>query len=145
MANYNFKLQKLLDIRINKEEESKREFKEAQRNKSITSEKLEELKMSYVKYSSFNPSDTLIEKKIKLNYLNTLNNMIVDTTSELERRDKILEEKREELKLKQVERKTVEILKDKQLENFIREQNLIEQKTNDEFALYSFIRKHERR
>ena len=40
----------------------------------------------------------------------------------------------------QVDKKTVEILKEKQKSAFLREQNLIEQKTNDEFALYAFIR-----
>jgi flagellar FliJ protein len=49
------------------------------------------------------------------------------------------------LKQKQIERKTVETLKDKQLKAFIKEQELIEQKSNDEFALYGFIRNIERR
>jgi len=36
----------------------------------------------------------------------------------------------------------VEILRDKQKDKFIKEQNRIEQKTNDEFALYGFIRRN---
>lgn len=41
---------------------------------------------------------------------------------------RIVEERREELKTKQVERKTVEILKEKDKLAFEKEQNMIEQK-----------------
>ncbi len=58
---------------------------------------------------------------------------------------KIVEERREELKTKQLERKTVEILKEKDKLAFEKEQNMIEQRNNDEFALYAFIRNAERR
>ncbi len=57
----------------------------------------------------------------------------------------MVEERREELKTKQVERKTVEILKEKDKLAFEKEQNMIEQRNNDEFALYAFIRNTERR
>ncbi|MCS4522291.1 flagellar export protein FliJ [Clostridium botulinum] len=57
----------------------------------------------------------------------------------------MVEERREELKTKQVERKTVEILKEKDKLAFEKEQNMIEQRNNDEFALYAFIRNAERR
>ena len=61
---------------------------------------------------------------------------------ELNNKEKILEERREKLKAMQIERKIVETLKDKQKQQFIEEQNLIEQKNNDEFALYAYVRKN---
>ncbi len=140
MEGYKFKLQKLLDIREQKEEESKRHFREAQLEKERVQSKLDNLKDNYNKYRSTSSDGSLVEQKLRHIYLNALNNSISETTNELHQRSKALEEKREALKQRQIERKTVEILKEKQLLAFIKEQNLIEQKTNDEFALYGFLR-----
>lgn len=142
MEQYQFRLQKLLDIRIDKEEESKRRFKEAQDEKLKVEEKLTNLKDNYNKFRELNGSESAIERKIKHVYLNAVNYSITETTEELKRKEKFLEGKREDLKQKQIDRKTVESLKEKQIEEFIKEQNLIEQKMNDEFALYAFIRNH---
>ncbi|KEJ02769.1 flagellar biosynthesis protein FliJ [Clostridium botulinum A2B3 87] len=145
MKGYSFRLQKLLDIREKKEEESKMKFKQAQMEKNHTEEKLFKLKNNYSKYSNINLNDSILEKKIRHSYLNSLNFCINETTNELKQKLKIVEERREELKTKQVERKTVEILKEKDKLAFEKEQNMIEQKNNDEFALYAFIRNAERR
>jgi len=144
MSNYKFKLQKLLDIRMDKEEESKRAFREAQREKDLVQQRLEALNDNYKKYSGMNSNSTLIEQKIKLNYLQALSENISHTEDELVDRNDVLEAKREDLKQKQIERKTVEVLKEKKKMEFMREQDFIEQKTNDEFALYGFIRARER-
>ena len=145
MENYKFRLQKLLDIKIDMEDESKRKFKEAQDVKIAVEIKLEELKGNYKKYSFVNDKTSLVEKKIVQNYLEALTLNIVYTNKELISKSKILDEKREDLKQKLVERKTVEVLKEKGKEIFIKEQNFIEQKNNDEFALYGFIRNRKRR
>ena len=73
--------------------------------------------------------------------MNAVNNSIHNTKEELHKNVIKLEEKRSELEKKQVERKTVEILKEKKTVIFLREQEMIEQKANDEFALYAFIRR----
>lgn len=140
MENYTFRLQKLLDIKIDREDESKRKFKEAQDVKIAVELKLQELKVSYKKYNCVNDKVSLVEKKIVQNYLEALTLNIVYTNKELEHKIQILDEKREDLKEKLVERKTVEKLKEKGKETFVKEQNFIEQKSNDEFALYGFIR-----
>lgn len=140
MERYQFRLQKLLDIRADKEEESKRNFKEAQGEKLKVEEKLNNLKESYKKYSETTGEESVIERKIKHVYLNAVNYNIAETSKELKNKEKILEDRREELKLRQIDRRTVESLKEKQKVEFIKEQELIEQKMNDEFALYAFIR-----
>lgn len=140
MEQYRFRLQKLLDIRLQKEEESKRIFKEAQSEKLKVERKLNELKENYVKYRTASNKESIIEQKIRHVYLNAINYSINEAHEELAKKQKVLEEKRDELKQKQIERKTVETLKEKQKEIFLKEQSLIEQKTNDEFALYGFIR-----
>ncbi|AEB75813.1 flagellar export protein FliJ [Clostridium botulinum] len=140
MEKFNFRLQSLLDIRCNKEEESKIAFKEAQSAKDLTETRLENLKENYDKYSKIDFDCSSIDRKIRQNYCNVLQFNINETSIELDKRNEILEGKRQELKQRQMERKTVEILKDKQEAAYIKEQNLIEQKANDEFALYAYIR-----
>jgi flagellar protein FliJ len=145
VEGYKFKLQKLLDIREDKEEESKRHFKEAQLQKEKIEDRLSSLKGSYNKYRTSSDHGSLVQQKMKHIYLNALNSSIIEAKNELQKKIVVLDEKREALKQRQIERKTVEILKEKQLQAFIKEQALIEQKANDEFALYAFIRTHERR
>jgi flagellar FliJ protein len=145
LDNYKFRLQKLLDIRKDKEEESKRIFKEAQLKKEKVEEKLDNLKNDYNRYKTAKPNETLVERKLKHIYLNALNVSINETSAELQEKVNILEEKRQELKQKQIDRKTVETLKNKQYEAFKKEQALIEQNSNDEFALYGFLRTREGR
>lgn len=141
MEQYQFRLQKLLDIRADREEESKRNFKEAQTEKLKVEEKLNNLQENYNKYRDMTGKESVIERKIKHVYLNTINYNIAEASKELKNKERILEDKRQDLKLKQVERKTVESLKEKQKAEFLKEQELVEQKMNDEFALYAFIRK----
>ncbi len=137
---YNFKLQKLLDIRIDLEEESKRSFQRVQGEKLKVEEQLEDLQNSYEKYTEVKYDETLIEKKIKRNYLNSLSFTIEETEKALEKKENELMKCLEDLKLKQINRKTVDTLKEKEYIEFLLEQNLKEQKLNDEFALYGYIR-----
>lgn len=145
MKGYKFRLQKLLDIRVDMEEKSKRIFKEAQLEKLKVEEKLNSLKENYEKYRAITENETSIERKMKYLYLNNINYVINNTNDELRKKEKNLEEKRNDLKQKQIERKTVEILKEKGQKAFDIKQKLIEQNMNDEFALYGYIRNLERR
>lgn len=145
MAMYKFPLQRLLDMRVEKEEASKVSFMNAQREKEIVEQKLSEMKQSYDKYNVINKDETIIEQKIKRHYLNALSSGIAQTSLDLKEKDKKVEECRIHLKQKQVERKTVEVLKEKKTEAFLKEQDRIEQINNDEFALYGYMRNLERR
>ena len=140
MGKYKFRLQKLLDIRIDKEEESKREFQQAKRESLKVKEKLDLLKANYEKYNNMSNFKSVIEQKIAHKYLKALVYSINKAKIELKDKEKVVEMKRNELQKRQIDRKTVDILKEKQETAFIKEQNRIEQKTNDEFALYGFIR-----
>jgi len=139
---YKFRLQKLLDIRKDIEDKSKLVFKEAQREKSLVEEELNTLKGKYKSHRNIDAYESIIQQKMKQNYLNALNLAIDETSVTLVDKEEILEQKRCELKQCQVEKKTVEILKENQKTAFFKEQNQIEQKTNDEFALYAYIRNH---
>ena len=145
MALFNFRLQKLLDIRTEKEEESKRNFKEAQGQKDKVENSLNNMKQNYSRYNSVTVKEDVVQQKIRRNYLYALNTSIDEKTIELNKKIIVLDKKREELKEKQIDRKTVEILKDKKKTEFLDIEKHVEQVQNDEFALYGYIRNREGR
>lgn len=140
--NFKFGLEKLLEIRVEKEEESKRNFTKTQREKQKTEDKLNELKGNYDKYNGIKKGETLIYQKIKKNYLFALDKGINETEKELITKAKELEIRRSDLIKKQIDRKTVDILKERQLIEFNKEEDRKEQLFIDELALYAYMRKH---
>lgn len=140
--NFKFGLEKLLEIRIEKEEESKRQFTKTQREQKETEIKLSNLKESYEKYSGINEGESLVYQKIKRNYLFALDKGIEETEKSLLTKNKELEIRRKDLLKKQIERKTVDILKERQYTEFIKEEDRKEQILNDELALYAYMRNH---
>ncbi|VYU41366.1 flagellar export protein FliJ [Clostridium tertium] len=141
-TKFKFGLEKLLEIRVEKEEESKRNFTKTQREKQKSEEKLNELKSNYDKYNGINKGESLIYQKIKKNYLFALDKGINETEKELITKAKELEIRREDLIKKQIDRKTVDILKERQLLEFNKEEDRKEQIFNDELALYAYMRNH---
>ena len=139
-SGYKFSLQKLLEIRGEKEEESKRLFTESQRQKQITENELNNMRDSYDKYKGIRPGEDVIYQKIKSNYLLALESGIKSKEKELVVKSREVEVRRIDLKQRQVDRKIVETLKEKQYRAFIKEQDRIEQINNDEFALYAYMR-----
>ena len=139
-SGYKFSLEKLLEIREEKEEESKRLFTESQRQKQITENELNNMRDSYDKYKGIRPGEDVIYQKIKRNYLLALESGIKSKEKELVVKSREVEVKRIDLKQRQVDRKIVETLKEKQYRAFIKEQDRIEQINNDEFALYAYMR-----
>lgn len=139
-SGYKFSLQKLLEIREEKEEESKRLFTESQRQKQITENELNNMRDSYDKYKGIRPGEDVIYQKIKRNYLLALESGIKNKEKELVIKSREVEVRRIDLKQRQVDRKIVETLKEKQYRAFIKEQDRIEQINNDEFALYAYMR-----
>jgi flagellar export protein FliJ len=141
---FTFKLDKLLDMRVKNEEESVRLFKDTQREKMVIEEKLDDMKNDYDKYRGIKQGESIVYQKIKRNYMTALNQGIAQKERELVIKDKELEVRRDNLKQKTIERKTVEKLKEKKYEAFTKEQDRIERVNNDEFALYAYIRNTER-
>ena len=139
---FKFSLEKLLEIRADKEEESKRQFNKIQREKKDTEDKLEDMKISYEKYNGINKGESLTYQKIKKNYLFALDKGIVQTEKDLVIKEKELHIRREDLIKKQVERKTVDILKEKKEKAFYKEIERVEQILNDEMALYAYMRRN---
>ncbi len=137
---FKFSLDKLLEIRQDKEEESKRIFTETQRQKQKTEKKLNQLKFNYDKYNGIVPGEDVVYQKLKRYYLQGLETGIKETEKDLVLKDKKVNEARNDLVSKQVDRKTVEILKEKKLLEHIKEEERVEQVNLDEIALYSYMR-----
>lgn len=143
--NYRFKLQRLLDIREQEEEGKKIVFMEALRDKNKVEAELKDLEDSFEKYSIVTNDMNTTERKIQHHYLNLLNSTIGITKEKLKTDEARVESTRKELVTAQVNKKIVSILKEKDKEKFIKEENRIEQIQNDEFALYGFLREGGRR
>lgn len=140
---FKFSLDKLLDIRRQKEEESERAFTESQKAKAEVEEKLKEMEESREKYKGINPKEDIVYQKLKRYYLQGLEIGIENTEKELAKREKEVNKCRQDLVEKQLDRKTVETLREKKKAEFLKEQERIEQVNLDELALYSFIRKQQ--
>lgn len=138
---FNFKLEKILEMRKQNEEESARIFQKAQAEKQIVKDKLEELETDFNKHKNISGSETVVYQKIKRLYMKNINKAIDITKEELISKERIVEEKRQVVLEKQIERKTVEKLKEKQYAEFVKEQYRLEGITNDEFALFGHFRK----
>ena len=141
MSNFKFKLQKLLDIRINEEEESKLLYSQAQNKKNIVEKKIIELENSYKKYSDMSIAKDTITQKITMNYLSHLNVSIKETLKELEEKEVEVENAKKDFIDKRIKRRSLEVLKENQILEMKKEEERLEQISNDEFALYSYIRK----
>ncbi len=137
---FKFSLDKLLDIRKEKEEESKRLFTESQREKRKVEEKLENLNNNYNKYKGITGNEDVVYQKLKRYYVLGLQKGIKSAKDELITKNLEVDKRRRELINKQIERKTVETLREKKYNAFIKEQERVEQITLDELALYAYIR-----
>ena len=135
MSNFKFKLQKLLDIRVNEEEESKLFYSKAQNQKNIVENKLHELENNYKKYSDISRAKDTISQKITMNYLSYLNTTIKDTEKELEAKKIELEKAKKDFIDKRIKRRSLEVLKENKILEIKKEEERLEQISNDEFAL----------
>ena len=137
---FKFSLDKLLDIRQEKEEESKRLFTESQREKRKLEEKIDDLENNYNKYKGISENENVVYQKLKRYYIQGLQMGIKKAKDDLLTKNLEVDKRRRELINKQIDRKTVETLKEKKYKEFIKKEQRLEQINLDELALYAFIR-----
>lgn len=140
MDNFKFRLQKVLDIRVKNEDESKIRYSKAQGEKRAVEKELENLKLSYEKYSDTIAIEDGVERSIVSNYLGFVSNMIEKTDNELKEKEVLVNEARLELLNNQIERKSIEKLKENKYKIHKKEADQKEQAINDEFGMYSYFR-----
>ena len=142
MANgFKFYLEKLLEMRKTREEEGKKLFNNSQQELQKSINKLNDLNDKYKQYNGISAGETVIYQKLKKNYLIALNKGIEQTEIEIEKKQKEVDYRREQLKVRQIERKTVDILREKRFNQFMADEKRKEEIANDEFALYAHMRK----
>ena len=85
--------------------------------------------------------EDIVARKITSNYLNSLSNVINIKSNELLKKEALVNEARLDLLNKQIERKSLEKLKDNKYVLYKKKEEQKEQSINDEFGMYSFLRK----
>lgn len=140
MNKFKFRLEKVLDMKLRNEEESKIEHAKALKAKMDVQNELDYLNSKYKQYSDMHDIEDVVKRKIISNYLNSLYSSIEEAEKILDEKQKILDEKQRDLIQRQVERKSIEKLKEKELNAYKREMDLKEQTQNDEYALQSYMR-----
>lgn len=140
MEKFKFRLQKVLDIKLKNEEESKLKYTQAQSKKRTVEQSLSNLQLSYNKHSDISNIKDVITQKITINYLSSLTQSIKSTAEQLEKETIKVKEAKDDFIEKQIERKSLEKLKESKIAKLKKEEERKEQISNDEFALYAFIR-----
>ena len=112
MENFKFRLQNVLDFKLKNEDQCKIKYSKAQNEKKVVEEELKTLKSNYEKYALEIDVEDTIERRITSNYLTFISNMIDKTKLELNEKKLLENEARLDLLNKQIERKSLEKLKD---------------------------------
>lgn len=141
--NFKFKLQKVLDIRIDDEREAEIQFVQSKEKKKSLEEQLDKLEKNYYKYMSMQIDGDRVSQKLTRNYITLLDGSIKDTNEKLNISLKEVEKNKSKLIERRIEVKSLEKLKENKYTVYKKQQNLKEQIENDEFAILSFIRNRE--
>ncbi|CEP81491.1 flagellar export protein FliJ [Paraclostridium sordellii] len=140
MTKYKFKLQKLLDMKIKEEESSKLEYTKAQNDKKVLEDNIKQLDSNYQKYSMIDNCEDIISQKIRFNYLHSITKTIEECKEMLVEKEQRVLDAKDDFIEKQINRKSLETLKENKFMKLRKEEDRKEQIENDEFALYAYIR-----
>lgn len=140
MENFKFRLQNVLDIKLKNEDQCKIKYSKAQNEKRVLEEELKTLKSNYEKYAAEIDVEDTVERKITSNYLTFISTMIDKTNLELNEKKLLENEARLDLLNKQIERKSLEKLKENKYSSYKKMVAQKEQSINDEFGIYSYFR-----
>lgn len=140
MDSFKFRLQKVLDIKVKSEEESKIKYSKAQNEKRVVEKEINDLKQKYRKYEKEINVEDSVSRIVTFNYLNSLSNSINVKNNELSKKEELVNAARSDLLNKQIERKSLEKLKENKYKLYKKQEELKEQATNDEFGMYAFLR-----
>lgn len=141
MDKFNFKLQKVLEFKESYEEKKKEEFSIELRNYYEQEKRLKELTEERKKAINNPPKFKMIlDYQGFYRYLDLLEKRIERQTQALNQAKERLERARQELIKATKDRSIIEKLKEKAYEEFLEEQSKKEQRLNDDYALYSYLR-----
>lgn len=138
MGKFKFKLEKVLDIRLREENEINLEYTKLLNEKNKLSREKIQLKETYDIYAN-KKYDDINMIKIKNDYIISVSNIIEKLDEKISEKEKEIDEVKSRFLEKQIERKSLEKLKEKKLSIYTKEEELKEQNINDEFAIYSYF------
>ena len=142
MARFIFKLQSVLNIKQQQEDNKKNELGKAIQSLEAEKQILNGLESSLadtVREFNEKAKKTTVHKLIEFNeYLSLLNSKIKSQKENVNNAALYVDKVREELVMAVKERKILEKLKEKKHEEYIIEQKKLEQKTNDEIVSYNY-------
>lgn len=140
MAKFTFRLEAVLNVKRQREENIKNELGKAMQKLETEKRKLARLENSMEEIiSEFNlkTKKTTVHKLIEFNeYLSLLKSNIRQQKETVNKAVLYVDKIREELVKAVKERKILEKLKEKKHEEYLTEQKKLEQKTNDEIVSY---------
>lgn len=142
MARFKFRLQKVLDHRIRIEDAKKQAFVRSRQVYLKEKEKLDALK---TELDICNSKPVIYGSPYfyiaKYNYILLLDERIDDQEKVVAVRQEEMNAKKVEFESSQKDRKVIDKLKEKAAMDYNFEMDKLEQKQNDEFALYGYTRK----
>lgn len=141
MEKFNFKLQKVLEFKETYEEKKKEEFSLELRNFYEQEKRLKELKDEKERTINNPPKFKMIlDYQGFYRYLDLLDKRIEKQTQVLNEAKERVERARQELIKATKDKNIIEKLREKAYEEFWEEQNKKEQRFNDDYALYLYLR-----
>ena len=140
MAKFTFRLEAVLNVKRQQEENIKNELGKAMQRLEVGKQKLARLEISKEEIiAEFNrkTKKTTVHKLVEFNtYLSLLKSKISQQKERVNKAVQDVDKIREELVKAVQERKILEKLKEKKYDEYVIEQKKLEQKTNDEIVSY---------
>ena len=143
MSKFKYRMQNILDIKRKLESQARVAFSQANLRYSQEQDKLQKLILERVKYEDelkellLGNLDVIAVQRAREN-VNTMKNMVRRQMMEVHKAQMTLEAARKELGVVIQERKTQEILRDKEFEEFKKELLRQESKEIDELVSYTY-------
>lgn len=139
--NFKFRLEKVLEIKIKKENEHMISHSKIMNEKITLEKEIESLELQYNTYSEMNYlEEDSFKRKIAYNYMNSLFQTIQMKKDLLEIIDERYRESLSQMVILQSERKALEELKAKQYKKFLEQLEQEEEALNDEFSSQTYFR-----
>ncbi|WP_291964884.1 flagellar export protein FliJ [Caloramator sp.] len=141
--NYKFKLEKLLELKLKREDSLKLEVSEYLNKIKIKKDQIENIKEK-INFSKNNKINSAFSYDLKnyISYINYLESKLIEEQKNLIILENELEKIKEQLINATKERKVLENLKEKSYNEFLSELNKIENKIIDEMAIINYFKKN---
>lgn len=141
MEGFKFSMQGILDISLSEEEEAKNVYEVIAMDLNILKNTLNDIDTTIKSNSSISNVEDINLFHLRRNYVKSLE----IEKEELLKKIKVKEEELNNAQIvyveKQVDRQLMEDIRDKELKEYSIQAEMEEQNRNDEFALYSYVKK----